>query len=1030
MWDLVIVDEAHEGTKTPLGDKTVGAVLKPDGPTKLLALSGTPFNILDEYDRDQTYTWDYVMEQDAKSRWDKEHFGDSNPYEDLPQISIYTYDLGEVFRNEGYVSLDDKAFNFTEFFRTDTSGRLAHQEDVRSFLDLLCKEDPTSNYPFSRETYRDTFRHTLWMVPGVQAAKALKALMSSHPVFGSGQFNIVNVAGDGDEESADALQSVRNAIEEADAVDAYTVTLSCGRLTTGVTVPEWTAVLMLSGSYSTSAANYLQTIFRVQSPCSKSGKTKEHAYVFDFAPDRTLKMVSRAVAVSAKAGQTSKGDRQALAEFLNFCPVIGISGSRMEKYDTGGLLRQLKRAWADAVVRHGFEDPGLYNQELLKLDNADLHDFDRLKQIIGSTKPSTPLKDIPVNEQGLTDEEREELERAQEKPASDLTDEEREALRRLKEARKQRKSAISILTGISVRMPLLIYGADLPYEQDIDLEGFAKTVDDDSWAEFMPAGVTKELFSRFTKYYDEDVFIAAGRKIRDIARHADALAPTERVKEITRLFGFFKNPDKETVLTPWRVVNMHMSDMLGGWDFWDEEHQQELESPRFVDRGDESRTVFMEESSHVLEINSKTGLYPLYVAYSIFRSVLGEDPDKVTLAQQRQVWDQVIGTRVYVICKTPMAAAITRRTLAGYTGAPLLMHHVADLERAVSEKRKQFIRMVSRGSYWDSQLGGVVNFTAVVGNPPYQKSDGGNNNSASPVYHDFVETAISLAPQYVSMITPSRWFSGGKGLDEYRRYMLRDHRLKKLVDFPKLYDPFPNVKIRGGVSYFLWDYGHNGYCSVATVENGRRIGRPAERYLDEFDVLVRRNESVPILEKVRSKGEPTLNTRVSARKPFGMRTFFHGTPSPRGMSMPVKLFGSQKISWVERSEITLNAGWVDKWKVLVTAVQGTSGAVETKFLSTPIVAGPGTACTETYLVTGRFDAQEKAEAFASYLRTRFVRFLVSLRKTTQHVSRDSFAFVPDIGYDHPWTDEELYRRYGLSSNEIDFIESTVRPMDA
>jgi hypothetical protein len=1029
VWDFVIVDEAHEGTKTPLGDSTIRAVLKPDGPTKLLALSGTPFNILDEYDEAETYTWDYVMEQEAKSTWDVLHFGDSNPYEDLPQLAIYTYDLGDVFKNEGYIALDDKAFNFAEFFRVGNVGRFVHEPDVRSFLDLLCKSDPASNYPFSQERYRKLFRHTLWMVPGVRAAKALKSLMLQHPVFGCGQFDIVNVAGNGDEESEDALEYVQHAIRDADMAGTYTITLSCGRLTTGVTVSEWTAVLMLSGSYSTSAANYLQTIFRVQSPCKRGGKVKERAYVFDFAPDRTLKMVAKAVSVSAKAGHTSDGDRAALGKFLNFCPVIGIDGSRMERYDAGRLLRQLKRAWADAVVRNGFEDPNLYNQELLNLSNGDLKDFDDLKKIVGASKPSKTPGDIPINDQGLTDEERERVEQAEKKKKKDLTPEEQALLEKLKKAKEQRKTAISILAGISVRMPLLIYGADVPYESDITLNDFVNIVDDNSWEEFMPKGVTKRVFRRFIKYYDEDVFVAAGRRIRNIARHADTLPPTERTIEIAHLFSFFKNPDKETVLTPWRVVNMHISDMLGGWDFWDESHTKELEQPRFVDRGDITQEVFFGNGSRILEINSKTGLYPLYMAYSLFRARMGNDMANAALLEQRDVWNQVIRYHVFVICKTPMAKAITRRTLVGYGSTRINMHYVEGLDNIMANKRQQLIRKVSKGSYWDNQFGGIVEFSAIVGNPPYQKVDGGHGNSAMPVYQDFVQTAIDLGPEYVSMVTPSRWFSGGKGLDDYRGRMLHDHHLRELVDFPKLYEPFPNVKIRGGISYFLWDRSWNGPCTVQTMEDGLPVGKPVARYLDEFDVLIRRNEAVPILEKVLCRSEPKLSSRVSSSKPFGLRTFFHGADSPNNLREPVELYCSQNISWIERGDVPTHRDWIDKWKVLVTTVQGTSAAVETKFLSTPIVAGEGTACTETYLVAGLFDSKDQALGYTSYLRTRFVRFLISLRKPAQHVTKDTFAFVPDLSYDHEWSDEALYERYELDDSEIAFIESVVKPMD-
>jgi site-specific DNA-methyltransferase (adenine-specific) len=284
------------------------------------------------------------------------------------------------------------------------------------------------------------------------------------------------------------------------------------------------------------------------------------------------------------------------------------------------------------------------------------------------------------------------------------------------------------------------------------------------------------------------------------------------------------------------------------------------------------------------------------------------------------------------------------------------------------------------------------------------------------------------------MITPSRWFTGGKGLDDFRDKMLKEHRLRHLVDYPKLYDGFPGVKIRGGVSYFLWDRDYNGPCTVQTMWDGKPSGRPTARRLDTYDVLVRRNEAVPILEKVRAfringKPEATLDQRVSSSKPFGFRTNFHGNKSSSGKH-PIKLHGSQKISWIARSSIPQNQDWVDDWKVLMTAVQGTSAAVETKFLSNPIISGPGEACTETYVVAGRFDKEKTARRYAAYLRTRFARFLVSLRKAAQHASKSVYAFVPDVPLDREWTDTALYQRYGLNEEEIAFIEATVKPMDA
>ena len=326
-------------------------------------------------------------------------------------------------------------------------------------------------------------------------------------------------------------------------------------------------------------------------------------------------------------------------------------------------------------------------------------------------------------------------------------------------------------------------------------------------------------------------------------------------------------------------------------------------------------------------------------------------------------------------------------------------------------------------------FGDNMQFDVIIGNPPYQLSDGGYGTSAAPIYQMFVEKALGLDPRFAVFVTPSRWFAGGKGLDEYRKKMLSDHRMHDIVDYPKLYEAFPGVKIRGGVSYFLWDREHDGPCTIQTMWDGQPVGEKATRYLDAYDVLVRRNEAVPILDKVRAHAEPTLDSRVSSRKPFGLPTNFHGKPSATALKAPVELFGSRRVSWVDRAEIPLNDSWVDEWKVLMTAVQGTSAAIETKFLSRPILAGPGTACSETYLVAGRFGIEEEARRYAGYLRTRFVRFLVSLRKSTQHATKDVYSFVPDVPLDQDWTDALLYERYGLTDDEIAFIESQVAAHD-
>jgi len=496
-WDLVIVDEAHEGTTTALGDKVIKNLVKPN--TKFLALSGTPFNILEDFS-DNIFTWDYVQEQRAKNNFYKENFCDHNPYEDLPEMKIFTYNLGENF---SYIDFEDKAFNFREFFRTQEN-IFVHEDDVKNFLHLLTS---AKNYPFATEEFRNYFRHSLWILPGVKEARAFSQLLQSHDVFKN--FKIVNVVGDGDDgEVSDALKQVQTAIKNYN----HTITLSCGRLTTGVTIPAWTAVFMLAGSYSTSAASYLQTIFRVQNPGDFGGKLKKFCYVFDFAPDRTLKMIAESVKISSRAGKTTDGDRKILGDFLNFCPVISVRGSEMKNFSVDSLFRQLKRAYVERTVKNGFDDAYLYSDELLNITDFDLKDFEELKKIVGVTK-KTKADDLVVNSQGLDNERHEKIDK---KIKRRLTDEEKILLKQ----KAQRRNLISVLRGVSIRLPLMIYGSDISLDEDFKIEMFLddKIVDSASWAEFMPKKLTREKFKKFIRFYDKDIFIAAAQRIRNADR--------------------------------------------------------------------------------------------------------------------------------------------------------------------------------------------------------------------------------------------------------------------------------------------------------------------------------------------------------------------------------------------------------------------------------------------------------------------------------------------------------------------------------
>ena len=1042
-WDCVIVDEAHEGTQTTLGKNVLNALTE-DKP-KVLQLSGTPFNLFDQYKEDEIFTWDYVMEQKAKVAWDETHFGDANPYAGLPAMNIYTFDLGRLMSE--YMDMD-VAFNFTEFFRTKNSdGSFVHATDVRAFLDLMVKSDTNSMFPFANEEFRNNFHHTLWMVPGVKSAKALSKILQTHPVFGN--FEIVNVAGDGDDdvERGDALELVQNAIAKND----YTITISCGKLTTGVSVPEWTAVFMLSGTFNTAASSYMQTIFRVQTPAKKDGAIKENCYVFDFAPDRTLKVVAETAKVQAKAGRTTQNDRKTLGDFLNFCPVISCDGTQMkDKITADQLFTQLKKVYVERVVSSGFEDKSLYNEDLLKLSDIELKQFAELKKIIGETKAMQKTNNIDINQQGLTGEQYDELEKIEKKTKDTRTPEENEKLAELKKAKEQRSAAISILRGISIRMPLLIYGAELTGNiKEVTLENFADLIDDLSWEEFMPKGVNKVVFHSFRKYYDPDIFLAAGKRIRALAEAADAMSVEQRIAQISAIFNSFRNPDKETVLTPWRVVNMHMSDCLGGYCFYDKDFTKELDEPRFVEQINVTNNVFT-PNAKILEINSKSGLYPLYVTYSIYRTKLQNSLFACdTIEEQQRVWDEVVRENIFVICKTQMAKSITRRTLLGFRNGKCNMHAFDDLINQIKNNQKELIERINKGQVFKRFKD--MKFNAIVGNPPYQDTIDSQRGLSSQVFPYFIQLAINLQCTYSSLITPSRWFTAEAqdgSFVKLREFVAKNNHFKSIFNYTDSKAIFNQVEIAGGINYFLYEQQYNGLVSFTNVTNNIAYTKQRELFENGLDIILSDNRLYEIIDKVQKIDTfHSIMEITTGRDAFGItgkKESILQISKEKPFTNSIELrCAHEEIRYISRSIVSKYKEAIDKWKIFTSKANGGAGTLgdgkSVYIIGKSYIGTPGTVCTDSLLPFGIFDTEYEALSLQKYMSTKFLRFMVGIMKTSQNLYQIVYKFVPlqdftsssDIDWSKsiPEIDKQLYAKYNLSEDEIDFIEKMIKPMN-
>ncbi len=1052
-WDLVIIDEAHEGTQTELG-KNVQIQLVKDK-TKILNLSGTPFNLLEteEYNEDNTFTWDYVMEQQAKQEWAVQHPGDPNPYEELPKLNILTFNLGKL---AAQYQDEDKAFNFTEFFKTDDRGNFVYKADIANFLDIISSNKGETLYPFSSEEYREFFHHTFWIVPGVKEGKALTEMLRVHSVFGS--YKIVNVCGKEDEETkGDPLEEVRKSITDHPE-DTYTITLSCGKLTTGVTVKEWTAVLYLAGSKNTSPAAYMQTIFRVQSPGRIGGKMKTDCYVFDFAPDRTLKMIAQTAKVSAKAGEADREDRIILGDFLNFCPIISYDGTQMQKYNVDQMMQQLKRVYVDKVVNTGFDDGNLYSRKLYNLSNVELESFANLREIIGQTKANKQTKGIDINNQKFDKEDYDKARQKAQRQGKKLTQKQLEQLAEQQKKRRQRDIAVSILRGISIRMPLLLFGAKLDNEdENISLDRFVTLVDDKSWAEFMPLGVSKDKFAEYKKYYDEDIFSAAGKQIRQLALAADKMPVLQRIQRITQIFESFRNPDKETVLTPWRVVNMHLSDTVGGYCGFSPDFPQhaDLTEPRFVDRGLVSQRLFENANVKILEINSKSGLYPLYMAYSVFRHRLRVFHEgrrslfiKSSIEDEKHVWRSVLAENIFVICKTEMARSITIRTLCGFDKTMKANTYVYnDLLEQITKKQSQFIKTLSSGGIFP-QIKNNMKFDAIVGNPPYQQiigGDGLNKGLAKQLFPYFIRVSVELQSHYISLITPARWFKAeaqDKSFLELRNYLKKHNHISKLFFYPNSNALFSNVAIKGGISYFLYEDKYQGLAQFQKVDNDNTTIQNRPLFEKDLDIVVGDSIEYDIIQKVTKTKFISMTTITKGRNAFGIvgkKEIVESISKEKAFANSIKLrCKDNKIRYTDIKNVTKSIDVFKNYKVFISKSAG-DPISDFKIIGTPYFGDKNEVCTDSLIPIGSFRNRDEAIHLQKYLSTKFVRYMISLLKVSQNVYQNVYQFVPLQDFtshsDIDWSksvaeiDVQLYKKYQLTNEEITFIESMIKPME-
>ena len=1111
-WDFIIIDEAHEATLTELGQMVETKAKKEH--TKILKLSGTPFNLLDRYSKDEVFTFDYNEEMKRKDEWNEKKEGYANPYAKMPQIHLRTVTLSQFTKS---LKTDDNAFSFKEFFRTKTGTTdFVHDADVTMFLDLLKNEDKESFYPYCCDQNRGFFRHTLWMVPGVETGRALSKKLQSHEYFK--QYEIINVCGDGDEEkpSTQATKEVRDGVANYWKREKVgTITLSCGKLTTGVTIPEWTGVLMLKGGNTTDAKLYLQTAFRVQGPYdSPEGIRKTSCYVFDFAPDRALTILCR-VCQANKNGD-KHASKQKAKELLKFFPVLSYDGNKVVEHNVDSLFRWYNRAAAERVMANGFDDNRLYNWD--KINEAANSDdiLNEINQNWGGKKSGANTKHT-VNAQGADGGETKSTIRWTcpncgkkdivepvcphcgtlrpksrwlcscghanydskfcgecGKPKPEIPKD---------ESKTRATKLINTLRNISIRIPLLAFGADVESDEEFRLDNFASLIDDKSWTEFMPGGFPKETngkvlgFDYFRQFIDEDIFVIACTETRNELKEADNLLPEERVKTLIDIIGKFKNPAKETIITPWSVVNLHMGETVGGEVFFDIEGQnfrRALPDPIMIDHSSEGvladihTDVFWEEDAKVLEINSKSGVYPLFLAYSMYRVHSSQEGGKTF---EVDVWKRILENNIYVLCQTEMAVKITNRVLRGFhldwkTNCVYKEDLVESfLERHKKREETTEINEINTPEFWGQEKNDMIKFTLAASNPPYQAS------SHLQIYPLFYINAMEVADT-VSMIFPSNWQAPVKkssnGLDWMNNERIKNDKQIVFVDNRK--DIFDGIAGAAETNIVLWKKGYDNGQEGSQMIYTEGKNPVCTKLLVDFAEIEKPQEIKELVTCVKNvEGEDFKPFIVSRKDPFKISSdvfkldtqdILKETPQT---DKDVRIWGvhdkkrtlrhhindfeerphKKKNGTIDRIDlVSKSTGFTFRktiayglYKVLIPRIWGNmsiSSGVGGAYADLPI-AGPNDVCSETYNYGGIADTQEKVYYAAKYAFTKFFRALLFYYKNSKHTSYDAFLAIPTQDFHEEWwnesidqIDEHLFDKYNVPDNIRDFVRNNIQ----
>lgn len=1048
-WDLVILDETHEGTTTDAMTK----VLESLDHDFLLELSGTPFRKMTEtqgYTAKNTYSWSYTEEQEAKENWD--YSQGKNPYINLPKLNMYTFQVPSNVRVMS--DLSEYSFDFNEFWKI-SADKFIHEQEIDTFLDILSNQkerydDPqTQYYPFADKDTREQLRHTFWKLPSTAAVKLLAKKLRTHEFFS--QYKVIEAAGSKEGRSSiKAEKEVKAAIGD-NGLKTKTITLSVDMLTTGTTVKEWTAVLMLDNTSDT--GKYIQTVFRAQTPWKsmfEDGTTfvKTNAFVFDFNPDRVLKIAEEYANMDTKTGVeivgNSTADRQTKTRTLiNFLPIIAMDEDGEMRYlDAKDAVSIINYTAARKIVDEGFMSNNLFNvKALFRMKGKD---YEQVREIMSEISPVSALdkrKNKKQQGESLAEENPEDtfeiekekvisqsnlgekkfaaieeatslgdenldlvLERATEQAGEEITKEDLEKFEQAKkpfeEAKKKQKTEEEKfrdhLRGFARTIPVLLMAYA---HSEMTFENFEKRIPQVDFEQV--TGITKEQFEYLRQARDdsgEPIFVesAFNSAIHEFLKRKRTTEHYYKSEAEGDIYDNIPSQENNRVFTPKRVVNM----MLDAF---------EAENPAF----------FKSDKVKILDPYVKSGNFLAEAAKRFYKYSKDKDIERI------------IENQLFGIAPFDIYATLAQETV--YSFADTKFKH--RLRNRNIRPEPQIEELVKAGKLEEviKEHFGNMKFDVVIGNPPYQEET--KDTSDKPIYNYFMSEAYKFADK-VCFITPARFlFNAGKTPKKWNSKMLNDEHLKVAYYEQDSSNVFPNTDIKGGVAITYRD----------AQKNFGKIG--TFTHFEELNSILRKvvNNSFESIEPIVGvqldyKFKKEFNISQVGLKTNVFNKQKHLFTDSRVSDTQIAILGlngrSRIYKYIEEEYFILPQNH-QKWKVYLPTSNG-SGAIG-EVLSTPLIGEPLIGHTETFIGIGEFDNQEEAENLLKYIKTKFARTMLGTLKITQHNLASTWKNVPLQNFtnnsDIDWSqsiaqiDRQLYNKYGLNEKEIAFIEEKVREMD-